>query len=47
MSILCDSGERYASTCFNADWLAEQGIDPREDEARIEHFLATGHYPGM
>ena len=47
VSILCDSGERYASTCFNADWLAEQGIDPREDEARIEHFLATGHYPGM
>jgi cysteine synthase A len=47
VSILCDQGERYASTCFNPAWLAEQGIDPAHDEAQIEHFLATGHYPGV
>ncbi len=44
VSILCDSGERYASTYFNADWLAAQAIDTADDEARMTHFLATGHY---
>ncbi len=47
VSILCDSGERYASTCFNAEWLAAQGIDTAADEARIAHFLSTGHYQGV
>jgi cysteine synthase A len=44
VSILCDSGERYASTCFNEGWLAAQGIDTAPDEAQIADFLKTGHY---
>lgn len=28
VTILCDSGLRYLSTLFNADWLAEKGLAP-------------------
>jgi cysteine synthase A len=44
VSILCDSGDRYASTVFNPAWLAAQAIDPAAEEARIAAFLATGRY---
>jgi len=44
VSILCDSGDRYGSTCFNDGWLAAQGISIAEDEARIARFMATGDY---
>jgi cysteine synthase len=27
VTLLCDRGERYQETLFNADWLSEQGID--------------------
>jgi cysteine synthase A len=46
VSILCDSGERYASTYFNADWLAGQGLDTTADEARMAGFLSTGRFDG-
>lgn len=44
VSILCDSGERYASTYYNPDWLAEQGLDTAAEEARMSAFLTTGRY---
>jgi cysteine synthase A len=28
VSLLCDRGERYDQTLFNADWLRERGVDP-------------------
>lgn len=45
VSILCDPGERYASTLYNDAWLSAQGIAIAEDIARIEGFMATGDYP--
>ncbi len=42
VTILCDSGDRYGSTCFNDDWLAARGIAIAEEEARMDLFLASG-----
>jgi cysteine synthase A len=42
VSLLCDSGERYRSTCFNDDWLAEHGLDTVPIEDEVERFFETG-----
>ncbi len=42
VTLICDSGDRYAETCFNDDWLAAQGIDIAPWRARIEAFLDSG-----
>jgi cysteine synthase A len=40
--ILCDGGERYAHSYYNADWLAAQGLDPSPDFARVRAFAERG-----
>jgi len=42
VSILCDHGDRYASTYFNDAWLAETGFDVEPWEAHIDAFFAKG-----
>jgi cysteine synthase A len=42
VTLICDSGERYASTYFDPDWLREHEIDISPYKARIEHFLDNG-----
>ena len=42
VTLLCDSGERYASTCFNDAWLDAQGLDIAGHEAAMERFFASG-----
>lgn len=42
VSLICDSGERYAGTYFNDAWLAEQEIDIAPHEAQISRTLLTG-----
>jgi cysteine synthase A len=42
VTLICDSGERYANTYYSDDWLAAQGFDPKPFEARIEAFLTGG-----
>lgn len=44
VSLVCDPGERYARTYYDAEWLAEQGIDIAPHIARIDDFLATGRW---
>ena len=44
VSILCDGGERYASTCYDDAWLHAQGLASADDEARMERFLREGCY---
>ncbi|MBW4330199.1 PLP-dependent cysteine synthase family protein [Stakelama sp. CBK3Z-3] len=39
VTLLCDSGERYASTCFDADWCAQKGFGDDAGHARLEHYL--------
>jgi cysteine synthase A len=42
VTLLCDSGERYAGTCYRDDWLAGQGIDLGPQTARLQAVLETG-----
>jgi len=42
VTLLCDSGERYAHTYFSDDWVREQGLDLAPYQATVEEFLATG-----
>ena len=39
VTILCDSGLRYAQTYYDDDWLVSQGIDWRGHEARAADLL--------
>src|SRR5690606_29136905 len=41
VSLLCDRGERYAETLFDAGWLARQGIDLAEAHAALSVRLAA------
>ncbi len=42
VTLICDSGDRYAGTYFNADWLAQNKIDIVPWCHAIETFLDTG-----
>jgi cysteine synthase len=44
VTLICDSGERYANTYYDDDWVAAQGLDLDPHLARMEHFLATGSW---
>ena len=42
VTLLCDSGERYRSTHWDAGWLAQRGLDTRAAEDAMERFFETG-----
>jgi cysteine synthase len=42
VTLLCDSGERYAHTYFDDDWVRAQGLDLAPYGNTVERFLATG-----
>lgn len=42
VTLICDSGERYADTYYNPDWLAEHKLDLRPHIERLEAFLMDG-----
>ena len=42
VTLICDSGDRYASTYFNAEWLQQNDIDTAPYRAALERFLDTG-----
>lgn len=44
VTLICDSGERYANTYYSDSWLDAQGLDPTPFEARIEAFLDGGTF---
>jgi cysteine synthase A len=48
VTLLCDSGERYAHTYFDDDWVRGQELDLAPYLATVERFLAAGtwHEPG-
>jgi cysteine synthase A len=41
VTLLCDRGERYEQTLFDADWLAARGIDLAAAQARLRWRLAA------
>ncbi|WP_368648573.1 PLP-dependent cysteine synthase family protein [Castellaniella ginsengisoli] len=42
VTLICDSGDRYATSYYNEAWLREQKLDIGGWRARIERFLDTG-----
>ncbi|WFE25507.1 PLP-dependent cysteine synthase family protein [Solwaraspora sp. WMMD791] len=44
VTLLCDSGERYADSYYSADWLAGQGLDLTPYLTVVERFLRTGDW---
>ena len=42
VTLLCDGGERYASTYYDDGWLAAQGIDVAPYAGTLERFHDTG-----
>jgi cysteine synthase A len=45
VSLVCDSGDRYAHTCYDLAWLAEQRLHIAPYVAQIDAFLASGRWP--
>ena len=45
VTLLCDAGERYASTYYDDAWLAEHGIDLAPYAAALAEYDATGVLP--
>ena len=44
ITLICDRGNRYADTCYNPAWLAEQGLDVDAHLTRLETVLDSGHW---
>ncbi len=46
-TLICDSGERYAHSCFSEEWLQRQGLDIAPWRTALEDFLMRGHWSEM
>ncbi len=44
VSLICDSGDRYAGTYYDPAWLADRGLDIAPYRRMLEHFLDTGEF---
>ena len=44
VTLICDSGERYADTYYNSEWLAQHDIDIRPYADQVSRFLDTGEW---
>jgi cysteine synthase A len=44
VTLLADSGDRYADTYFNDEWLAEQELDPSEAAETLTSFERSGRW---
>jgi cysteine synthase len=40
VTLICDPGERYLSTYYDAGWIAREGLDPRPYRDWLERFSA-------
>lgn len=47
VSLICDSGDRYASTYYNPQWLQDNNIDIDPYRQMLEVFLDTGKFEGV
>jgi len=45
VSLICDSGERYADTYYNREWLSQRGLDPGSYTDILREFERTGCWP--
>jgi cysteine synthase A len=44
VTLLADSGDRYADTYFNDEWLAQQDLDPRDAAVTLTSFERSGRW---
>jgi cysteine synthase A len=44
VTLLCDSGDRYAETYFDDRWVADQGWDLAPSRAAVRGFMADGRW---
>lgn len=44
VSLICDSGDRYAATYYNQEWLAQNRIDINPYRTMIEAFIDSGDF---
>jgi cysteine synthase A len=44
VTLVADSGDRYAETYFSDDWLAEHGLDPTSASTVLVEFERTGSF---
>ena len=47
VTILCDSGERYAHSYYSAEWYVQQGIDTHAGDALLETLVNGAALPQM
>jgi cysteine synthase A len=47
VTLLCDSGDRYAETYFDDGWVARQGWDLTPYRAAVRDFMADGRWAGL
>jgi cysteine synthase A len=45
VTLICDGGDRYATTYYDDAWVAGQGLDLAPHSAAVETFLGTGVFP--
>jgi cysteine synthase A len=45
VTLICDSGDRYAGTYYDDAWVVEQGLDLAPFAAALEVFLERGAFP--
>jgi cysteine synthase len=45
VTLLADSGDRYADTYFCDEWLTSQGLDPSESASVLVEFERSGRWP--
>ncbi len=45
VSLICDSGERYANTYYDDAWIEAQGFDLHPYEEAVQHLLDQGRWP--
>ncbi len=44
-TLLCDAGQRYEHTCFDAEWRRQQGLVCDDETAAVARWMALGTFP--
>ena len=44
VTLLCDSGDRYATSYFDDEWIEAQGLDLAPHTTTVQEFFATGKW---
>jgi cysteine synthase A len=45
VTLLCDDGQRYQETCFDAGWRVQHGLDCDAETAALQAWMDEGRWP--